>query len=275
MVRAAHAAVDAFDASLVDLDAEADPRRAIIAAYARLLAGFERGGLGRRPHEAPVEHLRRALTAVAVRPAPVERLVGLFVEARFSHHDLGPVDKQAAIDAFVAARRRPARPPGDPAVSGAARSAIAVGGGDRAGDRWPTPPAGGRRCGSSCSCWRWRWPSPSCGAAIADRPRPRRPPSSRRPDTPISRPAGRPRAPGRRCRRHGLAHGAPARARRAALGGPGHRRPAARRSPGDRSRRPRPGARGRAALGTELWAALRNEPTTMTVDELVDALERL
>jgi hypothetical protein len=93
-----------FDASLADLEAEPDPRRAIIAAYARLLDGLAACGLGRRDAEAPVEHLRRALQALQVRDAPMHALVDLFAEARFSQHELTPRHKAAAIDAFRAAR---------------------------------------------------------------------------------------------------------------------------------------------------------------------------
>jgi hypothetical protein len=82
------AAGTTFDASLADLEAEPDPRRAIIAAYARLLDGLAALGLGRRPAEAPDEHLRRAL----------------FAEARFSEHTLTAEHKAAAIAAFGAAR---------------------------------------------------------------------------------------------------------------------------------------------------------------------------
>jgi Domain of unknown function (DUF4129) len=93
-----------FDASLADLEAEPDPRRAIIAAYARLLDGLAACGLGRRDAEAPAEHLRRALQALRVRDAPMHALVDLFAEARFSQHELTARHKAAAIDAFRAAR---------------------------------------------------------------------------------------------------------------------------------------------------------------------------
>ncbi|HEY1282584.1 MAG TPA: DUF4129 domain-containing protein [Acidimicrobiales bacterium] len=98
------AAGRAFDASLADLEAEPDPRRAIIAAYARLLDGLAACGLGRREAEAPEEHLRRALLALRVRADPMQVLVDLFGEARFSEHVLTADDKAAAIDAFRAAR---------------------------------------------------------------------------------------------------------------------------------------------------------------------------
>jgi hypothetical protein len=94
----------ALDLSLEDLEAEPDPRAAIIAAYARLLDGLEQCGLGRETGEAPVEHLERALRALAVREAPMRALVDLFVEARFSEHVLTAAHKADAIAAFRAAR---------------------------------------------------------------------------------------------------------------------------------------------------------------------------
>ena len=87
------AAGRAFDASLADLEAEPDPRRAIIAAYARLLDGLAACGLGRHEAEAPEEHLRRALLALRVRADPMRVLVVLFGEARFSEHELTEIGR--------------------------------------------------------------------------------------------------------------------------------------------------------------------------------------
>jgi hypothetical protein len=98
------AAGAAFTASLADLEDEPDPRRAIVAAYARLLDGLEAAGFGRRPAEAPEEHLRRVLEQLQVPDAPLRTLVALFAEARFSQHPLTEGHKRAAIDAFLAAR---------------------------------------------------------------------------------------------------------------------------------------------------------------------------
>jgi hypothetical protein len=93
-----------FDASIVDLEAEPDPRAAIIAAYARLLDGFDECDLGRRPSDAPLEHMGRALRTLALTEAPVRELVTLYAEARFSEHPLGAAHKARAIAAFRAAR---------------------------------------------------------------------------------------------------------------------------------------------------------------------------
>jgi hypothetical protein len=54
--------------SLEDLRREPDPRRAIVAAYARMLAVLGRLGIGRRAAEAPLEYLRRVLCGVLVDP---------------------------------------------------------------------------------------------------------------------------------------------------------------------------------------------------------------
>jgi hypothetical protein len=97
--------VGAFDESLVALDASPDPRDGIIAAYTKLLAAFEEHGAGRKISETPEEHLRRGLLALPVRPGPPQRLVDLFLEARFSTHALGEADRDAARDALAEVRR--------------------------------------------------------------------------------------------------------------------------------------------------------------------------
>src|SRR5262249_40999955 len=58
---------EAFDESLDDLRSEPDPRKAVIAAYARAERTLERHGLPRRPSEAPLEYLSRVLLELRVR----------------------------------------------------------------------------------------------------------------------------------------------------------------------------------------------------------------
>jgi len=92
------------DESLDDLRAEPDPRRAVIAAYARLervLAGYR---LPRRPAEAPLEYLARMLDDLSVRPEAARRLTNLFERAKFSQHAVGPEMKDEAIDALETVR---------------------------------------------------------------------------------------------------------------------------------------------------------------------------
>jgi hypothetical protein len=93
-----------FDASLDDLENEPDPRRAIVAAYSRLLDGLAGCGLARAPAETPAEHLHRSLASLSVEPTALRQLTELFAEARFSSHVLTQEHKRLAIDAFRAAR---------------------------------------------------------------------------------------------------------------------------------------------------------------------------
>jgi hypothetical protein len=100
---AAASAVESLVASADDLATTAEPRAAVIAAYARLLDGLGRAGAARRPAEAPFEHVARALRLLGVRPAPLERLAALFAEARFSTHSITEDHRQEAADCLHAA----------------------------------------------------------------------------------------------------------------------------------------------------------------------------
>ena len=93
-----------LDEALDDLRNEADPRKAVIAAYARMEKILAGHGLGRRPSEAPLEYLRRVLTELRVSEEAVTKLTALFERAKFSEHAIGPEDKGEAIDALVELR---------------------------------------------------------------------------------------------------------------------------------------------------------------------------
>lgn len=97
-------ALAVFERSIADLDDDSDPRAAIIAAYARLLDAFAQRGLAREPAETPVEHLRRGLAALPIRPEPAARVTALFLEARFSTHPMGRAERDEARAALVEAR---------------------------------------------------------------------------------------------------------------------------------------------------------------------------
>ena len=100
----AEALDDVLAETLDDLRAEADPRRAVIAAYARLERVLGAYGVPRRPAEAPLEFLERMLAEAEVGPVAAERLTLLFERARFSQHDVGPEMKEDAIDALETVR---------------------------------------------------------------------------------------------------------------------------------------------------------------------------
>jgi hypothetical protein len=87
-----------------DLRGEADPRRAVIAAYARMEAILRRHGYGRRPAEAPYEYLERVLLQLNVAPDAVRELTDLFEYAKFSQHRVGREMRDRALAAFVSIR---------------------------------------------------------------------------------------------------------------------------------------------------------------------------
>jgi hypothetical protein len=90
--------------SLADLEAERDPRRAVIAAYAGMEQALAASGLPRAPAEAALEYLARALAELRVSPASAGRLTELFQRARFSRHEVGEATKREAIEALAAVR---------------------------------------------------------------------------------------------------------------------------------------------------------------------------
>jgi hypothetical protein len=94
----------AVDLSLDDLRAERDPRRAVIAAYARLERVLASHRLPRRPAEAPLEYLERLLAEESVSPAAARALTRLFERAKFSQHAVGPEMKEQAITALETVR---------------------------------------------------------------------------------------------------------------------------------------------------------------------------
>lgn len=94
----------ALDESLDDLRSERDPRRAVIAAYARMERALARSGLAREPFEAPREYLHRVLPGVGAGAASIERLTELFERAKFSVHTIDAAMKEEAIVAFESLR---------------------------------------------------------------------------------------------------------------------------------------------------------------------------
>jgi uncharacterized protein DUF4129 len=90
----------AVEESLDDLRAEGDPRRAIVRCYARFERVAADSGLERRPWLTPTEFMREVLARLSLPRAAVPTLTGLFELARFSHHPLGPPERDRAVDAL-------------------------------------------------------------------------------------------------------------------------------------------------------------------------------
>ena len=91
---------DVLDETLDDLRVEADPRRAVIAAYARMERALAAHGFPRRRFEAPHEYLGRVLGELSGGRLAAARLTALFERARFSPHEIDAEMKAEAIDAI-------------------------------------------------------------------------------------------------------------------------------------------------------------------------------
>jgi hypothetical protein len=100
----AEAVAAILDDTLQDLYDERDPRRAVVAAYARMERALAAHGLPRRDSEAPAEYLERTLEELSASASSASRLTRLFEWARFSDHPVEPGMKTEAIQALEAVR---------------------------------------------------------------------------------------------------------------------------------------------------------------------------
>lgn len=102
------AAADALDeavaTAMLDVESETDPRRAVIAAWMAMGEALARHGLRRRPSEAPLEYMHRALRAVRVSQPSVQRLTALFQRARYSDHPATAAMRSEALAALQSVR---------------------------------------------------------------------------------------------------------------------------------------------------------------------------
>jgi uncharacterized protein DUF4129 len=101
---AAERLVELLDDTLDDIERDPDPRRAVIAAWARMERGLAVAGLPRQPAEAPFEYAGRVLAASRVRPEFVHRLTDLFERAKFSRHTIDHAMRVEAVAALRAVR---------------------------------------------------------------------------------------------------------------------------------------------------------------------------
>jgi Domain of unknown function (DUF4129) len=95
---------DAVEDGLDELEAEPDPRRAVIGAYARMERSLARVGLPRRSSETALEYLERLLELVRLDNPAAARLTDLFQVAKFSNHEVDEAMKRRAIEALAAVR---------------------------------------------------------------------------------------------------------------------------------------------------------------------------
>ena len=90
----------AVDDSAEDLRSDPDARRAIVRCYARFERAAAGSGVERKPWSTPMEFMREALRRLPVPRTAVPTLTGLFELARFSHHPLGPTERDQALEAL-------------------------------------------------------------------------------------------------------------------------------------------------------------------------------
>jgi hypothetical protein len=108
--RAADRLAGVLEDSADDLRAEPEPRRAVLAAYARMEGALAPRGAGRLRHETALEYLDRLLARRNLEPEPLRRLTGLFELARFSDHQVTQAmrdDAVGALEAITASLRSP------------------------------------------------------------------------------------------------------------------------------------------------------------------------
>lgn len=100
----AEAVAESLEETLDDLRAEPDPRRAVIAAFARLERALASSGLPRVPAETAEEYVGRVLARLEVERTAVRELTDLFAEAKFSQHRIDAGMKEHAISALERVR---------------------------------------------------------------------------------------------------------------------------------------------------------------------------
>ena len=94
----------AVEAALKPLHDPADPRSAVIAAYARMEEVLAERELRRRTPEAPREYLARVLREHGMPGRPLTTLTALFEEARFSLHPIPQSAPRRALSELENAR---------------------------------------------------------------------------------------------------------------------------------------------------------------------------
>ena len=90
----------AIEEGIEELEGEPDPRRAVIAAYARMERSLAQVGFPRSRPETALEFLARLLQLLGAPSAPVARLTELYQLAKFSQHHIDESMKRDAIAAL-------------------------------------------------------------------------------------------------------------------------------------------------------------------------------
>ncbi len=99
--RAAERLIEAIEDSLDALRREPDARRAIVMCYRYFERAVAGAGLSRAPWETPTEFMRKALGRFLLPPDAVRTLTELFQVSRFSHHQVGPGERDLAVGSLA------------------------------------------------------------------------------------------------------------------------------------------------------------------------------
>jgi hypothetical protein len=99
----------AATAGINELEAEPDPRRAVIRCYAAMEGSLRESGAPRLTAETPVEYLDRLLGGLAAGAEAAARLTPLFEQAKFSRHEIDEEMRQEALEAVRSLRRERAQ----------------------------------------------------------------------------------------------------------------------------------------------------------------------
>jgi len=91
--------------TLLDLEAGTDFRTAVMACYQRMCSLLATRGVSRQEALTAREIEGLALSELGLSRASVDDLTGLFEEARYSKHEIGPVQRDRAVDCLSAIRR--------------------------------------------------------------------------------------------------------------------------------------------------------------------------
>jgi hypothetical protein len=100
------AACAAVDAAIGALHHSADPRSALIAAYAAMERALTEHGIARSRAEAPREYLQRVVVVASGAGLDASTLTGLFEQARFSTHPIPERSRAVALSALGSLRAR-------------------------------------------------------------------------------------------------------------------------------------------------------------------------
>jgi len=97
-------AASAVRRTLLDLEAGSDFRIAVMACYQRMCSLLAARGVARQDALTAREIEELALSELGLSQASVDDLTGLFEEARYSVHEIGPGQRDRAVDCLTAIR---------------------------------------------------------------------------------------------------------------------------------------------------------------------------